>query len=218
MTAPSLEAVLFDLDGTLIDSIALLMASMRHAFAGFEGEHPTDADWIAGIGTPLWLQLAAYARGGAEVEQLRDRYREFQVANHDRMVSAFPGTRETLASLAARGLQMAVVTSKMDAGAIRGLEHTGLAEYIPVVIGADSVTRHKPDPEPVRVALERLGVHPAAAVFIGDSPHDVAAGNAAGVATIAALWGPFTRKQLAVAAPSHWLSDIRELPALLDRL
>jgi pyrophosphatase PpaX len=218
MTRRPLEAALFDLDGTLIDSIALLLASMRHAFAGFAGEHPTDAGWIAGIGTPLWLQLAAYARSESEATQLRDRYREFQVEHHDRMVSAFPGTAQTLAALQARGIAMALVTSKMDAGAHRSLAHTSLARYIPVVIGADSVTKHKPDPEPVRVALERLGIAPEAAVFVGDSPHDIAAGNAAGVATVAALWGPFTRDQLAVAEPAHWLADIRDLPALLDLL
>ena len=215
MTPRPVAAVLFDLDGTLIDSIGLLLASMRHAFAGFAGEHPSDADWIAGIGTPLWLQLAAYARNDEEVTQLRDRYREFQVEHHDRMVRAYPGTEETLALLHARGIAMALVTSKMDAGAHRSLAHTSLARYIPVVIGADSVTKHKPDPEPVRVALERLGISPEAALFVGDSPHDIFAGNAAGVVTVAATWGPFTREQLTAAQPAHWLDDIRHLPALL---
>jgi pyrophosphatase PpaX len=218
MTPTRIRAALFDLDGTLIDSIGLLLASMRHAFIGFEGDHPSEADWIAGIGTPLWLQLAAYARSDAEVTQLRDRYREFQVEHHDRMVRAFPGTAQTLATLEARGVAMALVTSKMDAGAHRSLAHTQLARYLPVVIGADSVTKHKPDPEPVLVALRRLGVAPEAALFVGDSPHDIAAGNAAGVATVAARWGPFTRDQLAVAEPAHWIDDIRDLPALLDRL
>ena len=218
MTARTFDAVLFDLDGTLIDSIALLLASMRHAFIGFEGEHPTDADWIAGIGTPLWLQLGAYARSDDETTQLRERYREFQARHHDRMVRAFPGTDETLAALQARGIVMALVTSKMDAGAHHSLVHTSLARYFPVVIGADSVTKHKPDPEPVLVALARLGVAPRAALFVGDSPHDIASGNAAGVVTVAATWGPFTRARLAAALPTHWLDDIRDLPALLDGL
>ena len=217
MTPHRLRAALFDLDGTLIDSVALLLASMRHAFVGFTGEHPTDADWIAGLGTPLWLQLAAYARSDAEVTLLRSRYREFQVEHHDRMVRAFPGTAATLAALEARGIAMALVTSKMDAGAHHSLAHTSLARYFPVVIGADSVTKHKPDPEPVIVALERLGIAPTAALFVGDSPHDMASGNAAGVATVAALWGPFTREQLAVASPSLWLADIQDLPALVDQ-
>ncbi len=214
----ALKSVLFDLDGTLIDSIGLLLASMRHAFEGFEGEHPTEQDWIAGIGTPLAKQLRVYAPLDAEFEALRTRYRDFQREHHDAFVRVFPGTLETIAALEARGLSLALVTSKGNAFARRSLEYTGLSRSISVVIGADTVTRHKPEPEPVLAALEQLGAKPGEAVFIGDSPHDVASGNAAGVVTIAALWGPFTREQLAAQAPVHWLGDIRELPALIDSM
>jgi pyrophosphatase PpaX len=210
-----LRAVLFDLDGTLIDSIALIVAAMHHAFEGFEGAVPADAEWMAGIGTPLSKQLALYARNEVELARLRDRYRAYQMIHHDARVREFPGTAETLAALHARGLTMALVTSKGDVLAQRGLDLTGLTRFIPIVIGADSVGKHKPDPEPVLLALERLGVSAGEAVFLGDSPHDISAGNAAGVVTIGALWGPFTREQIAVARPAHFLSDIRELPALL---
>jgi pyrophosphatase PpaX len=211
----SLRAVLFDLDGTLIDSIALIVAAMHHAFEGFGGPVPADADWMAGIGTPLSKQLALYARTEAELATLRDRYRAYQIIHHDARVREFPGTTETLETLHARGLSMGLVTSKVDLLAKRGLDITGLAKFIPVVVGADSVDRHKPDPAPVQLALSRLGVSADEAVFVGDSPHDISAGNAAGVVTIGALWGPFTRAQIAVASPSHFLSDIRDLPGLL---
>ena len=213
-----LRAVLFDLDGTLIDSIALIVAAMHHAFEGFDGTVPADADWMAGIGTPLWKQLALYARSPAELDLLRDRYRAYQMIHHDAVVREFPGTTETLATLRARNLAMALVTSKVDLLAQRGLDLTGLSTFIKVVVGADSVSRHKPEPEPVLLALARLGVAPEEAVFVGDSPHDVSSGNAAGVVTIGALWGPFTREQIAVARPAHLLSTIRELPLLLDAI
>jgi pyrophosphatase PpaX len=213
-----LRAVLFDLDGTLIDSIALIVAAMHHAFSGFDGAVPADAEWMAGIGTPLTKQLALYARGAAELELLRDRYRAYQTIHHDTAVREFPGTTETLTALETRGLAMALVTSKNDLLAQRGLDLTGLARFIKVVVGADAVTKHKPEPEPVLLALERLAVAPDEAVLVGDSPHDIAAGNAAGVATIAALWGPFTREQIAVARPRHFISHIRELPGLLDAM
>ncbi|HVT40519.1 MAG TPA: HAD-IA family hydrolase [Gemmatimonadaceae bacterium] len=211
----TLGAVLFDLDGTLIDSIALIVDAMHHAFEGFSGPTPADTDWMAGIGTPLSKQLALYARNGAELETLRDRYRSYQAIHHDTRVREFPGTTDVLASLHGRGLAMALVTSKMDALARRGLDLTGLARFIPVVVGADAVTKHKPGPEPVLLALERLGVSADAAAFVGDSPHDIASGNAAGVTTIGALWGPFTREQIAVANPAHFIADIRELPGVL---
>jgi pyrophosphatase PpaX len=214
----NLRAVLFDLDGTLIDSIGLIVAAMHHAFDGFDGTVPADADWMAGIGTPLYKQLALYARSAEELDMLRERYRAYQVIHHDNVIKEFPGTTAVLEDLHARGLVMGVVTSKNDQLARRGLELTGLAKFLPVVIGADSVTKHKPEPEPVLLALDRLGVGADEALMMGDSPHDISSGNAAGVRTIGALWGPFTREQIAVARPTYWLSNIRELPTLLGSL
>lgn len=213
---PPLRAVLFDLDGTLIDSIALIVAAMDHAFDGFDGPRPSTEEWMLGIGTPLWLQLSEYARNDEELARLRDRYRAFQFLHHDKYIRAYPGAAETLAALDARGLTMAIVTSKLDQLARRNLDFTGLAKYVPLVVGVEATTKHKPEPEPVLHALEQLGVAAGETVFVGDSPHDVASGNAAGVVTIAALWGAFTREQLAPAGPTLWLSDIRALPGLLD--
>jgi pyrophosphatase PpaX len=213
-----LRAVLFDLDGTLIDSIRLIVDGMHHAFEGFDGPRPTEAEWMLGIGTPLWIQLKTYGRNEAEVEMLRGKYRTFQLDHHDEYIKAYPGVVETLAVLETRGLAMALVTSKLEQLARRNIAYTGIAKHFPLVVGVESTEKHKPDPEPVRYALEKLGVSAEEAVFVGDSPHDVGAGNAAGVATIAALWGPFTREQLGVAGPRHWLSDIRALPGLLDAI
>ena len=211
-----LRAVLFDLDGTLIDSIGLIVAAMHYAFEGFDGTVPADSAWMAGIGTPLFKQLALYARSPEELEILRERYRAYQFLHHDNVIKEYPGTTAVLESLRARGLAMGIVTSKGDELAKRGLELTGLARFIDVVIGADSVTKYKPEPEPVLLALERLDVRVDEAVMIGDSPHDISSGNAAGVATVGVLWGPFTRDQIAAARPTHWLTNIRDLPALLD--
>lgn len=213
-----LRAVLFDLDGTLIDSIGLIVAAMHYAFEEFSGTVPDDSAWMAGIGTPLFKQLALYARGPEELEVLRERYREYQFIHHDTAVREYPGTTAVLESLQARGLAMAIVTSKGDVLAKRGLELTGLARFISTVVGADSVTKYKPEPEPVLLALERLGVGADEAVMVGDSPHDISSGNAAGAATVAVLWGPFTREQIAVANPTHWLANIGGLPALIDTL
>jgi len=212
------RAVLFDLDGTLIDSIGLIVDAMHHAFEGFEGTVPADSAWMAGIGTPLYKQLALYARSPEELETLRERYRAYQFIHHDNVIKEYPGTTAVLEDLHARGIAMGIVTSKGNELAQRGLELTGLAKFVPVVVGADSVTKHKPEPEPVLFALERLGVDAADALMMGDSPHDVSAGNAAGVRTIGALWGPFTREQIAVARPTYWLSNISELPELLASL
>ena len=213
-----LRAVLFDLDGTLIDSIGLIVDAMHHAFEGFGGTVPADSVWMAGIGTPLFKQLALYARSAEELDMLRERYRAYQFIHHDDVIKEYPGTTAVLEDLHARGLAMGIVTSKGDELARRGLELTGLARFLPVVVSADSVTKYKPEPEPVLLALERLGVRADEALMMGDSPHDISSGNAAGVRTIGALWGPFTREQIAVTHPTYWLSNIRELPPLLEAL
>ena len=209
-------AVLFDLDGTLIDSIGLIVDAMHYAFEGFDGTVPDDSSWMQGIGTPLYKQLALYARSPEELDALRERYRAYQFIHHDNVIKEYPGTTAVLEQLHARGIAMAIVTSKGDELARRGLELTGLARYLPVVIGADSVTKHKPEPEPVLLALERLGVAAGDALMMGDSPHDISSGNAAGVRTIGALWGPFTRAQIAVAKPTYWMTNIGELPEFLE--
>jgi pyrophosphatase PpaX len=97
---------------------------------------------------------------------------------------------------------------------MRGLVRASLEDTFDVVVGADDVTRPKPDPEPVRLALERLGAHPSGAVFIGDSRHDLVSGRAAGVKTAAALWGPFDRAHLADLEPDYWLETPRDLSLL----
>jgi pyrophosphatase PpaX len=208
-------ALLFDLDGTLVDSVELILASARHAFEGYRGRRPTDADWIAGIGKPLRVQLEDLAERPEDVEPLFLRYRQFFRENHDAMTRPFPGAVEVVASLRAAGHPVGVVTAKWVEPAWRSLRHTGLAPHVEAVVGADSLAEHKPDPAPVRLALSQLGRAPEEALLLGDSPHDVAAGNAAGVATAAALWGAGPREVLSAAGPRHLLSDIRELPGLV---
>jgi pyrophosphatase PpaX len=210
-------AVLFDLDGTLIDSIALLLASMKHTFQG-RSRKPTDDEWIEGLGTPLPKQLTPYVESDEDRERLVNRYRTFQHENHDRLMSQYAGVIDTIALLYQRGHPLGVVTSKGNMMMERGLKFIGADDYIEVAIGYDSVHIHKPDPFPVRAALEKLEYQASEAVFVGDSPHDIKSGNDAGVITIAALWGPFRRKQLELYYPTYFLDDIKDLPPLLDRI
>jgi len=211
-------AVLFDLDGTLIDSIELLLSSVRHAFRARTERVPTEAEWVAGIGTPLAAQLRPYAATEHELAELVAGSRAFQRVHHDRLTHLYGGALETVTTLRARGHPLGVVTSKGDDIAHRSIGYVGLAPHFDTVIGCDSCARHKPDPEPVLVALDRLGYAPADAMFVGDSPHDMASGKAAGVTTVAALWGPFTRAMLEPTAPNYYLERIAELPTLVERL
>ena len=210
-------AVLFDLDGTLIDSIGLLLACMQYSFEG-RTHAPTEAEWIAGIGTPLAKQLEPFATSPEDVGVLVARYRSFQHDAHDRMTTTFDGVTETLETLHANGHPMALVTSKGNSMMLKSMRFTNIERFMSSMIGSDSCEIHKPDPFPVHMALRELGYEPHEAVFVGDSPHDVAAGNAAGVTTIAALWGPFTREMLEPSRPTYFLDDIRGLVPLIERI
>lgn len=217
MPVPRAIAILFDLDGTLVDTVPFILAAVRHAFDGY-GTCPSDAEWIAGIGTPLRAQLAGFARCDADVDALVTRYRTYWLAEHDRRTRCFPGALELVAGLAGRGHPLGVVTAKLEKGAWRTLRHTGLDRYMGAVIGADSCARAKPDPEPVLLALSRLGRTASEALLVGDSPHDLVAGRRAGVRTVAALWGACGPEVLAAAEPDHRLAALGELAALVDGL
>jgi pyrophosphatase PpaX len=213
----SKPAVLFDLDGTLVDTVPFILACVRHAFAEY-GTGPTDAEWMAGIGTPILLQLAQFARRPEDVPMLLERYRAFWTEHHDAFTRCFPGARETVAALAESGHPLAVVTAKTEHGALVTLRHTGLLQFLGAVVGADSCARCKPHPDPVLLALERLGAALDGAALLGDSSHDLAAARAAGVAALGAAWGVSTPEQLRAAGAGWVLADVRELPGVLARL
>lgn len=213
----TLPVVLFDLDGTLIDSIELLVASMRHAFAARSAPAPDDATWMSFIGRTLAWQFSQFAAED-EVPALVQRYRDFQSVHHDRLTRPFDGVPELVARLHRAGHPLGVVTSKADHVAQRSIDHVGLAPYLDVVVGADSSTRHKPDPEPVHIALTRLGALPEQGVYVGDSPFDILAGNAAGVVTIGVTWGVSARSPLLEATPTFVASSVGELDEILSEL
>jgi pyrophosphatase PpaX len=215
-TPRRLPTVLFDLDGTLIDSIELILNSARYAFQKLERDCPPDEEWLAGVGIPLFTMFRRYARDEADCAALIAAYREYQLVHHDRLTRSYDQVTETVGILKARGHDIGIVTSKSEALAMRGLAHVGLARHMDTIVGCDSSTRHKPDPEPVRIALHRLDVAPRDAIFVGDSVHDVLSGNAAGVLTAAALWGAFKRADLAPGDPNAGLESVSDHVPLLD--
>jgi pyrophosphatase PpaX len=204
---PQLDTYLFDLDGTLLDSLELILDSYRHTLTVHRGVAPPDDVWIAGIGTPLRTQLAPFAEDDQELERFVDTYREYNFAHHDAKTRAFPGIRESVFALKRAGKSLGIVTSKARKGTAMGLRVSHLEGLFDEIVAADDVEKHKPDPTPVLRALELLNAEADRSVFIGDSPFDMAAGRAAGVLTAAALWGPFDRDTLSPHAPDYWLSE-----------
>jgi pyrophosphatase PpaX len=211
----TISTVLFDLDGTLIDSVRLILDSYHHTLAVHRLPPRDDAYWLAGLGRPLRVQFAHWASDPVQLEAMIATYREYNLSHHDDMVTVYPGVLDMVAAIRRAGLRTGLVTSKNRPGALRGLAHVGLADTMDVIVGADEVENPKPHPEPVELALRLLGAEAVGAAYVGDSIHDMESGRAAGVRTAAVLWGPFGREELAPASPDHWLERPGDLLRVL---
>ena len=210
----ALSTFLFDLDGTLIDSIELILRSYRHTMKAHRGLEPPDEVWMKGLGTPLWVQFRDWTQDEAEIEAMVATYRQYNLAHHDALVRPYDGVVAQVLELREKGKRLGLVTSKLKSGAVRGLQVAGLDHAFQVIVGADDVTHPKPHPEPVLKALELLHAPAAETVFIGDSRHDLECGRAAGVKTAAVLWGPFDRAHLEDLEPDFWLERPEDLQTL----
>ena len=179
------------------------------------GMVPSEAEWRAGFGTPLRPQLARYARSAEELTRMAATYLAHNREHHDRLVKPYAGIHKVIGELSDRGFRICIVTSKNRMATMHGLRHCELDRFFEVLVTADDVAEHKPRPAPVLEALLRLKADATEAVFIGDSPHDCVAGQAAGVSTAAALWGPFGRENLEPHHPDHWLERPVEILQLV---
>ena len=209
------RGVFFDLDGTLADTVALILRSYRHTMLTHLGAPLPDERWLATMGTPLRAQLLDFARDELEAAAMLETYTVFQRSVHDEMVRPFPGALGVLAGLRERGARLAVVTSKRNEVARRTMEVCGLQDAVELVVGADDVTLGKPDPEPVHRALDALDLraHAQEVLFVGDSPFDLRAGRAAGTRTAAVGWGAFQRPALEAEGPDYFLETLEQLLA-----
>lgn len=213
--ATKLEAVLFDLDGTLIDSLPLILASFRHTLDEHGLDHVTEAAVREGIGTPLVEHFSRMAPGAEAVDDLVATYIAFNRSEHDRRVRPFQGVEAILDGLVKRDLPIGIVTSKRLALARRGLELCGLHHAFGVMVGPEEVTRPKPHPEPLLLAAQQLGLRPDRMAYVGDSHHDLAAANAAGMVSLGAAWGALDRDRLVREEPHALFDTPGELEAWL---
>jgi pyrophosphatase PpaX len=201
--------VLFDFDGTIVDSGAIILASFRHATRTVLQEEIPDV-WLTARmgGSSLREQMAAIAPD--RVEELILCYREHNAPLHDEL-QCFAGMLEVLDRLHAEGRRLGIVTAKRHETVELAFARLPLRDYFEVIVGAEDTERHKPDPEPVKLALQRLGVAAADAVYVGDSPFDVGAARAAGVHAIGVTWGgihPMEDADEIVSTPEELLAAL----------
>lgn len=205
----NITTLLFDFDGTLLDTNELIIQSFEQVLnSRYPGQY-TREDILPFMGPTLKESFDTVDADLSDV--LIQEYRTWNLANHDRLVKEFDGVSETLQRLKENGLKMAIVSTKRNNMVMRGLQLMGLEDFFDTVIGLDDVQRPKPDPEPLLLALERLGSKPEEALMIGDNTHDIGGGKNAGVRTAGVAWSLKGEAFIRSLEPDYVLQHISDL-------
>lgn len=209
-----IDTVLFDLDGTLINTNELIIASFLHTLDHYFPNEYTRERVIDFIGPSLHDSFSGLNPDKAEEMTLM--YRTFNHQKHDELVEEYETVRETIQALHEKGYKLGIVTTKRSETARMGLKLTGLDSYFPVLVGIDDVEKVKPDPEPLMKALAQLGSSPERAVMVGDSQYDVLGGKNTGTKTAAVAWTIKGRKFLEAYNPDVMLETMADILTFLE--
>lgn len=209
-----INTVLFDLDGTLIDTNELIISSFLHTLEQYYPSQFKREDVLPYMGPSLKETFGNLDPN--RVEEMIQTYRNFNISNHDLLVTEFEGVYETVKTLKEKGYKLAIVTTKMLNVAEMGLKLTKLDQYFDVIVAIDHVQKLKPDPEPLLMALEQLGTSPNEAIMVGDNYHDILGGKNAGTKTAAVAWSLKGRETLEKYGPDYMLENMRDLLKILE--
>lgn len=206
--------VLFDLDGTLVDSGAMILASFKHATRTVLDRDFSDEHLLAAVGgTTLHDQMRRL--DPERVEELVDAYREHNEPLHSELACC-KGVVGVLDQLRAEGRRLGIVTAKRHKTIELAFRRRPELGTFDVIVAAEDTERHKPDPQPIQKALELLGADPVEAAYVGDSPFDVRCANHAGVFAIAVGWGKIhAREWVEAEEPDAFVDSARELLGVL---
>lgn len=211
----SYKTVLFDLDGTLLDTNELIIASFLHTLEQFCPEKGYGRqDVIARMGLPLRDMLASFH--DEQVEEMMAVYREHNFANHDKMVKAFQHVPEVLAELDKRGIVMGVVTTKQKNTVEMGLRLCQIERYMRSVVTIEDVANPKPHPEPVLKAMKELSAEQETTLMVGDSRYDIEAAKQAGIDSAGVAWSLKGEEYLRQYEPTYMLQDMRDLLTIVE--
>ncbi|MFS0647106.1 pyrophosphatase PpaX [Siminovitchia sp. 179-K 8D1 HS] len=204
-----ITTLLFDLDGTLLDTNELIVTSYLHTFEQFFPGRFKREDVMPFLGPPLIDAFKSVDRDKAE--EMVKIYRKFNMEKHDLLVQEFEGVYETIRTLHENGMKMAIVSTKIRKTVVKGLKLTNLDEFFDVIITLDDVEKAKPDPEPLLKALDALEAEPREAIMIGDNYHDILGGKNAGTYTCGVAWSLKGKDYLEQYKPDFMLEKMPDL-------
>ncbi|GAY77295.1 pyrophosphatase PpaX [Sporolactobacillus inulinus] len=210
-----IKTVLFDLDGTLIDTNHLILTSFQYTLDKyFPGQYKRQ-DLIPFIGESL--ETSFHSVSPQLTQQMIEVYRDHNSRFHDQLVKAFPHVRKTLTALKDEGCRLGVVSTKKRDMVERGLNYTKLAPFFETVVTSDDVTHLKPDPEPVERAMDALAAQTDSTIMVGDSPGDILAGKNAQIKTAAVGWSLKGTTMLENLKPDYLLHQMDDLISIVVR-
>jgi pyrophosphatase PpaX len=210
---PVFKAVVFDLDGTLVDSVELNTVSFERAIRQVLGREASREEAVQYAGTPLKEQMVRISPEHAD--ELVAVYREFNHRDHDRMLKLYDGILDLLNRLAKAGCRLGLVTSKARPTTQMAFDLTGIEPYFDATVCCDEASGNKPSAAPILFCLEQLGVSLAEASYVGDSPADIQAAHAARVVGIAVTWGVFDTEALTAEKPEILVHTMSQLAGAL---
>jgi pyrophosphatase PpaX len=208
-----ITTLLFDLDGTLVDTNELIIQSFLHTLGHYYPGRYKREDLLPFMGPSLVETFSSM--DPEKTEEMAQMYIDFNVENHDRYVTEFEGVYDTVKKLKEVGFKLGVVTTKRAETVALGLKFTKLESFFETIVTLDDVTKTKPDPEPVNKALELLESRPEEAMMVGDNSHDILAGRNAGTKTVGVAWSLKGKDFLQSYEPDYILDTMDDLLQIL---
>ncbi len=214
-----IKGILFDFDGTLANTIDLIVATFEYTLQTALGRTPPRQEIINTIGLPLGDAMTILSGQPEKVMELRQIYKVFNAANHDKMIKPIAGVAELLADLKQQGIKIAVVTSKKQPMLERGINCLKITPYIDATISVLDTERSKPYPDPMFLACKKLGLRPEECLCVGDSHYDLQSGHAAGCKTVAVGYTMFSwQKILDEGKPDYTIIKPQDLVQIIEKI
>lgn len=213
-----IDTVLFDFDGTIMDTNNVILMSWQHTFKTLENREEDEDVLTKTFGEPLEKTIERFFPN-VPLEEALEVYRGYQRDNFEGLITLFPGMKELLAEIKKRGYKTALVTSRLKRTTMSGLEKYDIKKYFDAIVTPEDTDKHKPDPEPILIALKKLNSNPENALMLGDTLFDIKCAKNAEVESVLVSWSLALRGQtkasLGEDAPDYIINKPEDLLAIL---